>query len=366
MARLGLLEPVIERGARLERLIVRKMNGAVLVDLPYACVDKDIFGLGLHRGVLFETLFHAASAEVTVKCGVMIEKMPKDGAARFLETKTGERHGPFDLVIVADGSISELHDDTSIKTRVRPYPWGALWFVADDHDRVFQHELVQRVDRARHMCGVLPTGCAPRGDHPVVSLFWSIRADRVPAWRDAGLDVWKADVLRFEPRAGFVLDQIRDVKDVLFTQYRDVSMRGWHEPGGNVVFIGDAAHATSPQLGQGANLALWDAMVLADSVAAHAKIDDALAAYSAARKRHLAYYQFATRALTPFFQGDSRFLAWVRDVTFPTCRWLGFLRRRMVRTMSGIDRGIVRRPIPLAELKRLALEAPAAAPPAAP
>ncbi len=353
LARLGLLAPVLERGARLDRLICRTRRGRVIVDLPYRAIDPDLFGLGLHRGVLFETLFHAARVEpgVALRTGVTVESMPRQGDGRWLITRDGERLGPFDLVVVADGSISELHDDTTIRTSVTPYPWGALWFVADDPDRVFTGELAQWVDGARRMCGLLPTGRAPRGDHPVVSLFWSIRADRVDAWRAAGLAPWTAEVLRYEPRAGFVLDQIREPAQVLFTQYRDVKMSGWHEAG--VVFIGDAAHATSPQLGQGANLALWDAMVLADAVAAHPHVDDALAAYSAARRRHLGYYQFATRALTPFFQGDSRALGWLRDLTFPTSRWLGFLRRRMVRTMAGIDRGIVRRPIPLAEVKAL-------------
>ena len=55
-----------------------------------------------------------------------------------------------------------------------------------------------------------------------------------------------------------------------------------------------------------------------------------LGAYTAARRRHLDYYQFATRALTPFFQGDSRILGWLRDLAFPLSAWLGPLRRRMV------------------------------------
>jgi hypothetical protein len=40
---------------------------------------------------------------------------------------------------------------------------------------------------------------------------------------------------------------------------------------------------------------------------------------------------------------------------FPVSRWLAPLRRRMVRTMAGLDRGLVRRPIGLDELRRLAL-----------
>lgn len=138
-------------------------------------------------------------------------------------------------------------------------------------------------------------------------------------------------------------------------------MRRWH--GERIVFIGDAAHATSPQLGQGANLALWDAMCLADSFVDRGEVAAALAAYTALRRRHLNYYQLATRALTPLFQSDSRVIGWVRDLVFPTSRWLPPLRRRMVRTMAGLERGIVRRAIPLTELRRLALPpgAPAAA-----
>jgi hypothetical protein len=57
--------------------------------------------------------------------------------------------------------------------------------------------------------------------------------------------------------------------------------------------------------------------------------------------------------LTPLFQGDSRVLGWLRDRAFPASRWLRPLRRRMVMMMTGIERGIVRRPMALAELTRL-------------
>jgi len=352
LARLGLLAPVAARGARLERLWCRRLGGRTLVDLRYADIDPELHGIGLHRGVLFQTLHDAVKVEpgVTLRCGHGVEAMPRDGATRWLVTKDGARHGPYDLVVVADGSVSELHDDTSIPTKVKPYAWGALWFVAEDRDGKHGPVLDQIVHRARTMCGLLPTGLGPTGDTPLISLFWSIRADRVDAWKQAGLAAWKQEARAYDPRMDAALAQIADASQVLFTQYKDVSMKHWHEPG--AVFLGDAAHATSPQLGQGANLALYDAMELADALRTATSVEAGLAAYTLARKRHLGYYQFATRALTPFFQGDSRFLAWMRDWTFPTSRWLGFLRRRMVRTMAGLDRGIVRRPIPLAPLKQ--------------
>jgi 2-polyprenyl-6-methoxyphenol hydroxylase-like FAD-dependent oxidoreductase len=308
--------------------------------------------------VLFEALLAAARAEprIALHCGVAIASTALAEGARWLIGDDGARHGPFDLVVAADGSLSELHASGGVPVRARPYPWGALWFVAVDRGNTLtaDRRVVQVIDGPRRMFGLLPTGRAPRGDDLVVSVFWSIRADRVAALRARGLGAWRAEALALDPRTAPILDQITDVAQLAYTQYRDVRMRRWH--GDRIVFIGDAAHATSPQLGQGANLALWDAMCLADALADDR--DDAaaaLAAYSAMRRRHLNYYQLATRALTPFFQSDSRLLGWVRDLVFPTSRWLAPLRRRMVRTMAGLDRGIVRRPIPLEDLRRLAL-----------
>lgn len=356
LARLGLLDEVVARGAPLDRLTCVRTSGKPIVDLPYAEIDPGLLGLGTHRGNLFASLFGALRASpAKVRCGIGITGSELAADRRVLVDEAGQRHGPYDLVVVADGSVCELHA-CARRVRSRPYPWGALWMVAPDCGFAAERRIYQIVDGAHTMLGFLPTGLAPGTDQPVVSLFWSIRADRVDAWRAAGLPAWRDRVLALEPRAEPILDTLPDLEAVLFARYRDVAMWPWH--GERIVFLGDAAHATSPQLGQGANLALMDAAALADAVAAEPEIGRALAAYSRARRRHLAYYQLATRALTPFFQSDSRVLAWLRDRVFPTSRWLGPLRRRMTRTMVGIDRGIVRGPMPLAELPRLGPPAP--------
>ena len=56
---------------------------------------------------------------------------------------------------------------------------------------------------------------------------------------------------------------------------------------GRVVLVGDAVHAPSPSSGQGASMALEDAVVLATSLRDHADPGDALAAYEQARRRRV-------------------------------------------------------------------------------
>jgi 2-polyprenyl-6-methoxyphenol hydroxylase-like FAD-dependent oxidoreductase len=339
LARLGLLERVAARSAVLDRLWLRTPRGRTLVDLHYAAVDPKWFGLGTHRGVLFEALYEAARAEVNITTGVEIRNLRREGTQHVLIDANGGEHGPFELVVVADGSISELRTHAGVTTRDTAYPWGALWFVAPDPDRVFTRELYQIAAGTRALYGVLPTGLGPSGDTPVVSLFWSLAADQLDAWRVRGLEAWKKEVLALDPRIAFVLDHITEPEQFTFARYRDVKMREWHDRG--VVFIGDAAHATSPQLGQGANLALVDAMVLADAVA-EVPGDAAFALYSRQRRRHLRHYQFMTRALTPFFQSSSRLHGWLRDWAFPIANALPPFRNHMIRTMAGVSLGLGR------------------------
>jgi 2-polyprenyl-6-methoxyphenol hydroxylase-like FAD-dependent oxidoreductase len=360
LARMGLLEPIRARGSLIDRLYLRTDRGRTLADLHYARIDPAWFGIGLHRGLLFETLFAAAKAEpgVRVETGRDIRDVHWRAGTPTVIDSAGNELGPFDLVVVADGAVSELRTACAGTTkRDTAYPWGALWFVSEDRDHVFTRELYQIGVRARRLYGVLPTGkgaVSSGSDVPVVSLFWSLPAREVDAWRASALDAWKAEVRALDPRMDFVLDRITSHDQVTFARYRDVVMRKWCDRG--VVFIGDAAHATSPQLGQGANLALVDAWTLADCVreelhrgrATGAAIHAALDRYADRRKHHLAYYQLMTRALTPFFQGDSRALGWLRDWIFPIANRIPPVRNFMIKTMAGVCTGFTGRRFELA------------------
>jgi 2-polyprenyl-6-methoxyphenol hydroxylase-like FAD-dependent oxidoreductase len=347
LARLGLLGPVRDRAARIDRLRCETDRRRTVIDLRYADVDARLFGLGLHRGVLFETLFGAARVEprVRVALGSEIAAIERERERPCLRDSRGDRHGPFALCVIADGAGSKIAQP-GVARRATPYRWGALWCVVPDPGSVYRGELYQVVRSAHVMLGLLPTGRGPgeRAEN-VVSVYWSARGDAVDAWRARGLAPWKDEIRRLDPRAEAVLGAIDDPERVLWASYRDVVMRRWH--GERVVWLGDAAHAMSPQLGQGANLALWDAMALADAIDAAPTLDQALAAYSRARRHHLGFYQWATRWLTPFFQSDSRVLGGFRDLAMPIAGRIPWIRRRMVRSMCGLERGIVRAALPI-------------------
>jgi len=354
LKRLGLLAPILEHGARIDRLRCVTGTGRTVFNLDYRPVGPELFGLGLHRGLLFQTLVQAATEQsgLQIRYGVDIDAPKTMGKGAMLRTTDGEEVGPHELLVVADGARSALREHVGLPFRERPYAWGALWHVAEDREQIYARQLYQVLRGATSMLGLLPTGRGPEpGSAPQVSLFFSLRADRLEAFRRADLEHWKAQVLRDDPRAAFVLDRLHDPEQLLFAHYRHVEMRRWHTD--RIVLLGDAAHAMSPQLGQGCNLALVDAAVLADVLAATsgASLAESLATYSRMRQAHLRFYLRATRWLTPFFQSNHDWLGTLRNIGMPIATKIPWIKQQMCQSMAGNVRGVVRRPLPLSSLE---------------
>jgi len=190
------------------------------------------------------------------------------------------------------------------------------------------------------MLGILPTGREHHKNTELTSLFWSIKAGQVDSFRAQGLSQWKNNVLKLAPHAEPILDQVHSIDQLVFAPYYDVVMRLPFE--GNVIVLGDAAHATSPQLGQGCNLALLDAMTLANAMTQSNEIQSALKLYADKRRGQLQYYQWATRFLTPFFQSDSRTLGWIRDLTMGLSCKAPVISKLMISTMCGFQEGLLK------------------------
>lgn len=343
LARLGCLAPVLERGAPIARLKGVTPTGRTVLDLAYRARRPDLAGLGVHRGSLFAALWAAlAPAGVEVRTGVAIDDLDAPVLAGG------------DLVIVADGARSTLRTAVGPVRRAAPYPYGALWCLGRDPERRFDGELFQVYRGARQMLGLLPSGCAPGDDTPLCSLFWSLPMAGprgVEAVRAAGLDAWRRDALSLCPRAEPLLSQVDDLDALLTAPYYDVVMtrtiRVDPARGPAAVVLGDAAHAMSPQLGQGANLALLDAAALADAVLAQGAVSNpgqlasALLAYERARRGPVRTYQRLSRWLTPIFQSDHEGLAAVRDRVFgPLCR-VPPVRRLMLDALCGVKTGLL-------------------------
>lgn len=330
---MGLLEKILPLGSHIATLHVWE-KGRTLMRLDYEDWKKGSFGLGLHRPVLLRVLLDAMEQTgVTMRWDCEIVQARENQSRWTLTDDHGVEHGPFDLLIIADGARSTLRKFVSPAAVDHSYPWGAHWFIGENNGSFPSDKLHQIVHGTRVLCGFLPTGRHTPDSPELLSLFWSVNLADDAAIRAKPLEDWKKEILRHEPKADAFLQQITDWKQVITARYGDVRLLRWTAPG--IAVLGDAAHAMSPQLGQGVNLALMDADGLADCIAEF-PLPQALKAYTRRRLAHICYYRAATRGLTPFFQSSHDWLALPRRIAFRTMQHIRPLRHAMTRSMAGV------------------------------
>ncbi len=330
---LGVLDHVAAHAAPIDELHARHDTGGTLIRTRFGDLAPGCRAYGVHRGVLFNALHEllkTATAEVRLTCDITSREVRPEGV--FLGDACGGRHGPFDFVIAAEGSRSKLRAACRLRVSITDYPHGTLWMIAPG--RGVPGTLLQVVRGCRNLFGLLPLGDG------LVTVYWGLPLAKFDETRRRGLDALKSEILAFSPEAAPALDLVVDISQLILTSYRHVHMRRWHDD--HTLFIGDAAHAMSPHLGQGINLALLDAWVFAGCLRAASTPAAAFAAYRRARGSHLSYYATVTFLLSPFFQSDWPLLGWGRDLFLPLLPWIPFVKRQMLMTVAGVKGGWLR------------------------
>ena len=309
LARIGALDAAAAMGNPVTRMMgVEAQAGRRVLDVHYDLHGTGRHGLAIHRAALFDALLRAAQAAgARLEAGRTVTG--RDG--QRLRLADGTLTDPCDLIVDALGAASPLSPLVG-----RPLPYGAIWGTVDWPDTDLpRDQLRQCYRRADRMVGVLPLGRFPGRSGFKAALFWSLPADGHDAWLSKGLETWRDEATTLWPAVAPFAAQITDPAQMTMARYSHGTLRRPAGPG--IAHIGDAAHRASPQLGQGANMALLDALALTRALRC-CDVDLALRHYVAARRWHVRIYQTFSAAFTPQYQSNSHALPWLRDrVLFP-------------------------------------------------
>lgn len=316
---LGLLEEISALGAPIERLCgTDSRTGRIVLDVRYEKLRNVGRGLGLHRGALFGVLHDAVvAAGIPIRNGNQIVDLAAFAKGRRrLHFTNGERSQDFDLIVDCLGSASPLKTHSFAPGKPRSLHYGALWATLPWHSEGFDASaLLQRYRAARVMVGVLPIGRERPGAPDRAAFFWSLKPSDYELLHREGIDAWKQSVLVHWPETSPYLAAIEGFEDLTLTRYAHHTMS--MPVGEGLVFVGDSAHSTSPQLGQGANMALLDARALFVALRDANDLVNGLESYARLRRGHIRLYQALSAMFTPFYQSDNAIPPMIRDFLVP-------------------------------------------------
>jgi FAD-dependent urate hydroxylase len=229
--------------------------------------------LAVHRAEL-HALLREAAGEVPIRIGLAVERVAQRDGAVTVGFGDGTS-GTYDLVVGADGIHSAVRRLTFEPTAV-PRPVGQVgWrFLAPRPAEVTTWSV---------MLGRRTTLLTLPLDGDRVYCYCDVVSPRGHDTSEGG----SAERLRqifseFADPAAELLDSLGAAADIHVSTIEEVALDSWARE--HVVLIGDAAHATSPNMAQGAAMALEDALVLTDCLQRIPAIPDAIAAFEARRR----------------------------------------------------------------------------------
>jgi 2-polyprenyl-6-methoxyphenol hydroxylase-like FAD-dependent oxidoreductase len=327
---LGLLAPFRPSIRLCSRARLYAPPDAVLtdVDLSGLAIPHAGFGVVLRYELQSHLLASARREGVRVELGARCAGLDLSPSPT-LRFDNGATHA-CDLVIGCDGIRSRVRESAGIGGRSREIGEAYLRCVAqrrlddelaigeswaNDGRRLGMFPLVG--DRTYLFCSV------PLGG------WEEIRARRLAEW----IESWRD----FGAEALATLRAVPDWSRVNYDELKEITLHRWSRP--PVFLAGDAAHAMTPNLGQGANSAMVDALVLvrllAEVLAAGGTLEEVASRYERLRRRFVTRIQRAARqggAMAAWTSAPARRL---RRALFRTAMAIPSARRRALRMTAG-------------------------------
>jgi 2-polyprenyl-6-methoxyphenol hydroxylase-like FAD-dependent oxidoreductase len=281
MKELGIIDDYLEAGFGFDQVDVYIPTGAHVASIPMPkLVPGYPAGVGIGRRALHKVLGdRAIEAGAKVRLGITATSFDDDGEGVTVAFSDGAT-GRYDFVIGADGVYSQTRQAIFPKAPGPEFTGQSVWR--------YNFERPADVISLRAYEGPIGVGLMPLSDSLMYMFITTPEPGnpRYPHEKLAAAMRSKLDGLA--PAIAALGEGITDNDEVVYKPLEWLMLEGdWHK--GRIVLLGDAVHATTPHLGQGAGMAIEDSIVLADELSKADTPEDAFRAFRERRFKRCDY-----------------------------------------------------------------------------
>ncbi|NBC35951.1 NAD(P)-binding protein [Novosphingobium sp. FSY-8] len=268
---LGILEGYLAAGVGFDAVEIYLPNGDKIARIPGHPVAPGLpANMGIGRPALHKLLGDTAiAAGAQIRLGVTATAIEDTGDAVNVTFSDGST-GCYDIVVGADGVFSATRQAILPDAPKPQFTGQSVWR--------YNFKRPADLDALHVYNGPTGVGLVPISED-LMYMYVTTPEPGNPWYDTAGIAAKMREKLaNTAPAIQALAEQITDDAGVVYRPLEGMMLYGdWHK--GRVVLLGDAVHATTPHLGQGAGMAIEDSIVLADEIAKAATPQEAFAAY---------------------------------------------------------------------------------------
>lgn len=289
VAALGIVDDYLEAGFGFDHVEVYKPDGELAAKVPSPrLVAQYPSQLGIGRQALQKVLAdRAKSSGASVRLGVVVEQLSSDTGGVDVSFSDGTE-GRFDVVIGADGLYSQTREVLFPGAFKPQFAGQSVWR--------YNFERPAEVTGLCAYEGPIGMGLVPLSSE-LMYLYVTTPEPSNPRYPRQGIArAMRQKLAQAPPRIAALAEQITDDEGVVYKplEWHFLS-HDWHK--GRTILIGDAAHGTTPHLGQGAGMAIEDSLVLAEELVCAESVSDAFAGFQTRRYERCKYIVDASVAI---------------------------------------------------------------------
>jgi 2-polyprenyl-6-methoxyphenol hydroxylase-like FAD-dependent oxidoreductase len=292
---LGLAAGVEKAGVPVRRWQFCNRQGDVLSETDLETLWGDAGPcIGIERSQLQRALLPGI-ADVRCRLGMSVTSLVQEDGGRVSAGFSDGSTADYDLVVGADGIKSTVRALTL--TTATPGDLGAMNWRSIAPIRPGDLTSLQL-----HLGDSCVFGLVPMGAGRTYGFSYALQP-RVHDPLVGRLERLRNRFAMFGDRVQAFLASLERDDQVICSAMEWMDCEQWHS--GRVVLVGDAAHASSPMMGQGGCMAMEDACVLAEELCTAATVETALASYVSRRRPRVEWVQQQSMALAQVLTGPS-------------------------------------------------------------